>query len=102
MPDTTSLELGKLMAQVGALQQQLTDIKKEVTQAKNQMMHVHTELLNFMGTVQSKTACQIIHDKMKADYVMRAEIAPMKAILGVIALTTTTAICMAVVELIFK
>ncbi|MDD3669398.1 MAG: hypothetical protein PHX68_03895 [Alphaproteobacteria bacterium] len=90
------------MAQVDALRQQLADIKKDVSQAKDQMARVHAELLNFMGSVQSKTACQTIQDRMKADYALRAEIAPMKAILGVIVLTTTTAICMAIADLIFK
>lgn len=97
-----SLELGKLMAQVDALQKQLTDIKKDVCSTKNQITSVHTELINFMGTVQKKTACQNMHEKISKDFISRTEITPIKSILNVIALTTLTAICVAFMNLILK
>lgn len=97
-----SLELGKLMAQVDALQKQLTDIKKEVCSTKNQIVGVHTELLNFMGTVQQKTACQSLHDRIGKDFILRTEITPIKSVLNIIALTTITAICVAFMNLILK
>lgn len=97
-----SLEIGKLMAQVDILQNQLSDIKKEVCSTKNQIVSVHSELLNFMGKVQHKTACQTLHDKMNKDFISRSEITPIKSILNVIAVTTITAICVALMNLIIK
>lgn len=97
-----SLEIGKLMAQVDTLQKQLADIKKEVCCTKNQITSVHTELLNFMGTVQQKSACQTLHEKISKDFIARQEIAPVKFILNIIAATTVTAICVTIMNLILK
>lgn len=97
-----SLELGKLMAQVETLQKQLSEIKNEVCALKKQITDVHAELLNFMGTVQPKSACQALHDKLHQNFIQRVEMAPFKSVLSVIALTTVTAICFAVLNLIFK
>ncbi len=97
-----SLEMGKLMAQVDGLQKQLADIKKDVSSTKTQITSVHAELLNFMGTVQKKSVCQVMHDKLNKEFIMRREIAPIKAILNVIAATTITAICIAIMDLILK
>ncbi|MGN1063610.1 MAG: hypothetical protein ACI4QM_04745 [Alphaproteobacteria bacterium] len=97
-----SLEIGKLMAQVDTLQKQLTDIKKEVCSAKQQIVDVHAELLNFMGTVQLKTDCAKLHDKFGMQYISRAEIAPVKSVLNIMAATAVTAICIALMNLILK
>ncbi len=99
---TLTMEIGKLMGQVDTLQKQLSEIKKDICQTKKQISDVHTELLNFMGTVQKKTACQAIHDRLVQDYMPRAEIAPLKSIAGMIALTTVTAIAAAIFNLILK
>lgn len=99
---TLTIEIGKLMAQVETLQKQLTEIKKEIGQTKNQVADVHNELLNFMTTVQTKTACQGLHDKLAAAYVPRAEIAPLKTVAGMVALTTITALGAAFFNLILK
>ena len=99
---TLTMEIGKLMAQVDTLQKQLVTIQKEISQTKNQIADVHTELLNFMATVQKKSVCQGIHDKLAELYVPRSEIAPLKACAGMIALTTITAIIAAFFNLILK
>ena len=99
---TLTMEIGKLMAQVDSLQKQLILIQKEIAQTKNQIANVHTELLNFMGTVQQKSVCQALHDKLTAEYIPRSEIAPIKAFAGMIALTTITAIGAAFFNLILK
>lgn len=101
MPEI-KLELGKLMAQVETLQKQLGDIKKEICISKTQITDVHTELLNFMNTVQSKNTCQQIHEKLSKDYMLRSEIAPLKSIAGIISLTTISALCLAFIQLILK
>ncbi len=99
---TLTMEIGKLMALVDTLQKQLIDIKKEIGQTKNQIADVHSELLNFMTTVQKKTVCQNWQDKIARDYVPRSELAPIKACAGMIALTTVTALVAAFFNLILK
>lgn len=99
---TLIIEIGKLMGQVETLQKQLTDIKKDIAQSKKQIADVHEELLNFMGSVQHKNTCQAIHDRLTKEYVPRSELAPIKAIAGMIALTTVTAISAAFFNLILK
>lgn len=97
-----TLEIGKLMAQVDALQKQLTDIKKEVCSAKKQITDFHTELINFMGMVQRKSECRMLYDKIGKDYISRQELAPVRNILNIMAATTVTAICIAVLNLVLK
>lgn len=99
---TISIELGKLMALVDTLQKQLVDIKKEVCLAKTQITDVHTELINFMGTVQPKAACQALHESLRREFVPRVEIAPIKTIINVIVVSTAAAICAALLNLILK
>ena len=99
---TLTMEIGKLMAQVDLLQKQLGAIQKEISQTKTQIMDVHTELLNFMTTVQRKTTCQALHDKLAEVYMPRSELAPLRAIAGMIALTAVTAIGAAFFNLILK
>lgn len=97
-----TLEIGKLMAQVDALQKQLTDIKKEVCSTKKQIADVHTELINFMGTVQLKGDCRVLYDKIGREYISRKELAPIRAVLNIMAATAVTAICVAFMNLILK
>ena len=99
---TLTMEIGKLMAQVDSLQKQLGTIQKEICQTKAQITDVHTELINFMSVVQYKSVCEAIHDKLAKVYVPRSEIAPLKAVSGMIALTTITAIVAAFFNLILK
>ncbi len=99
---TLTMEIGKLMGQVDTLQKQLADIKKDITQTKTQIADIHTELLNFMGTVQQKTSCQAIQERLAKEYMSRTELAPIKAIAGMIALTTVTALSAAFFNLILK
>lgn len=101
MPEI-KLELGKLMAQVEALQKQLGEIKKEVCTTKNQVDTVHSELLNFMSSVQTKNTCSQLHEKLSKDFVLRSEIAPLKSVIHIISLTTVSAICLAFIQLILK
>ena len=97
-----TIETGKLMATVANLQTELSCIKKEIHALSNHIMSVHDELVAFMGTVQTKTVCERIHQTLKSDYVQKSELAPFKAILGAISLTTVTAICVALLNLILK
>ena len=99
---TLTMEIGKLMAQVDTLQKQLLSIQKEISQTKSQIADVHTELLNFMATVQKKSVCQTLHEKLAENYVSHSEIAPLKAVCGMIGLTTITAIIAALLNLILK
>ncbi|MBR4927237.1 MAG: hypothetical protein IKY98_02805 [Alphaproteobacteria bacterium] len=97
-----TLEIGKLMGQVDTLQKQLTDIKKEVCSTKKQITDVHTELTNFMGTVQCKSECLMMREKIGKEYVMRSELAPVRFVLHIMAATALTAICVALMNLILK
>lgn len=97
-----TLEIGKLMAQVDALQKQLTEIKKEVCSTKKQIVDVHTELINFMGNVQCKTDCQLLRDKINKEYMLKKELAPVRFVLNIMAASAITAICVAFMNLILK
>ena len=97
-----TIETGKLMATVANLQTELACIKKEMHALNNHIMSVHDELVSFMNTVQTKSSCEKIHQVLKSDYVQRAELAPFKTILGAISITTVTAICVALFNLILK
>ena len=102
MPNNISLEIGRLMALADSQQKQLVEIKKQVSDLGTQISGVHTELLNFMGKVQNKSTCQAIHDKLQQEFVLRREIAPIRSLTGAIALTTATAISIALLNLILK
>ena len=102
MPNNISLEIGRLMALADSQQKQLVEIKKQVSDLGTQISGVHTELLNFMGNVQNKSTCQAIHDKLQQEFVLRREIAPIRSLTGAIALTTATAISIALLNLILK
>ena len=99
---TLTMEIGKLMAQVDTLKNQLVVIQKDIAQTKKQITDVHTELLNFMATVQQKSVCQAIHERLQTTFAARSEIAPLKAGAGMIVLTTVTALGAAVFNLILK
>jgi len=96
------MEMGKLMATVVALQSQMGDMKKELHLLNDQVLSVHDTLMNFIGKVQTKSVCDRVHDQLKKDYVQRAELAPVKTIIGAISVTTATAICVALLNLILK
>ncbi len=97
-----TIETGKLMATVANLQSELACIKKEMKSLNSHVLNVHDELVTFMNSVQTKTTCERIHQALKSDYVQRAELAPFKTILGAISVTTVTAICVAILNLILK
>ena len=102
MPNNISLEIGRLMALADSQQKQLVEIKKQVSDLGTQISGVHTELLNFMGNVQNKNTCQEIHNQLRQEFVLRREIAPIRSLTGAIALTTATAISIALLNLILK
>lgn len=102
MPKSFSLEIGRLMALADSQQKQLAEIKKQVSDLCSQITGVHTELLNFMGSVQNKVSCQEIHNQLRQEFVLRREIAPIRSLTGAIALTTATAISIALLNLILK
>ncbi len=102
MPKSFSLEIGRLMALADSQQKQLAEIKCQVADLSTQITSVHTELLNFMGSVQNKKTCQEIHNQLRQEFVLRREIAPLRSLMGTIALTTVTAISIALLNLILK
>ena len=102
MPNNFSVEIGKLMALADSQQKQLAEIKKQVIDLCAQITSVHTELLNFMGSVQNKSACQAIHDKLHQEFVLRREIAPIRSLTSAITLTVVSAISIALLNLILK
>ena len=97
-----TMEMGKLMATVVSLQNQLTDIKKQVCALTKQLSALHDEIREFIGSAQTKIVCEHIHERLKKEYVARSELAPFKTILGAISVTTVTAICVALLNLILK
>ncbi len=97
-----NIEIGKLMATVAALQNQLTDIKKEINILADQVSTLREELSNFIGTVQTKNTCQLIHEKLKNEYVSKLEILPLKTLAKTVCITAATAICLALMNLILK
>ena len=102
MPNNFSVEIGRLMALADSQQKQLAEIKKQVADLCTQITSVHTELLNFMGGVQQKNTCQEIHNQLRQEFISRREITPIRSLTGTIALTTATAICIAILNLILK
>ncbi|MGN0919311.1 MAG: hypothetical protein ACI4OR_00920 [Alphaproteobacteria bacterium] len=102
MPKSFSLEIGRLMALADSQQKQLAEIKKHVADLNSQITSVHTELLNFMASVQNKSTCREIHNQLRQEFVLRREIAPIRSLISAIALTTATAILMALLNLILK
>ena len=102
MPNNFSVEIGRLMAFADSQQKQLAEIKKQVSDLCTQITGVRAELLNFMGNVQNKATCQEIHNQLRQEFVLRREIAPIRSLTGAIALTTATAISIALLNLILK
>ena len=102
MPNNFSVEIGRLMALADSQQKQLAEIKKQVSDLCTQITGVHTELLNFMGSVQNKRSCQEIHNQLRQEFVSRREIAPLRSLIGAITLTIATAISVALLNLILK
>ena len=97
-----TIEIGKLMSSVHTLQESLSELKKEVDIWGQKIASVHDELIHFMGSVQNKNTCQILHDKIKSEFVLRQEIAPIKNLVGLIVAATGTALVVALLNLILK
>ena len=87
------LEIGKLMAQFVSLQQQLDGVCNRLEQTNKQLMRWHQDFDNFTGDIM---------EKMEKRFILRSEIAPIKAVLSVIAVATVSAICLSLSELIFN
>ena len=97
-----NIEIGKVMATVDALQNQLHDIKNDLNVLNTHVNTLRDEVTRFIATVQTKSNCQMVHDKLKNDYVSKDELAPAKTLIKTICATTVTAICLAVMHLILK
>ena len=87
------LEIGKLMAQFDSLQQRLDDVRKGMDSTNKQLMKWHQEFENFAGDIM---------EKMEKRFILRSEIAPIKAMLSAVAIATVSAICLTLSELFFK
>ncbi len=87
------LEIGKLMAHFEALQQRLDDVRKGMEDTNQRLIKWHREFENFAGDIM---------EKMEKRFILRSEVAPLKAVLSVVAVATVSAICLTLSELIFK
>ena len=87
------LEIGKLMAQFDSLQQRLDDVRKGMENTNKQLMKWHQEFEIFAGDIM---------EKMEKRFILRSEIAPIKAMLSIVAVATVSAIFLTLSELFFK
>lgn len=87
------LEIGKLMAQFESLQHRLDDVRRGMENTNKQLEKWHQEFENFSGDIM---------EKMEKRFILRSEIAPIKAILSVVFVATLSAVCLTLSELIFK
>ena len=86
------VEIGKLMARVDGLAAQIEDLKKGMDSTNRQLVRLTTQLAAFSADMMTE---------MEKKFITRAEIAPIKAVLSVVAATTFSAFCMAAAELFF-
>ena len=87
------LEIGKLMAQFDSLQQRLDIVTKGMDDTNKQLMKWHQDFELFTSEIM---------EKMEKRFILRSEIAPIKAILSVVAVATVSAICLTLSELFFQ
>ncbi len=101
-PQNLSIEIGKLMSSVQNLQTTVSDLKKELNQFNTKFSDISHEITQFMTNVQNKTTCQILHQHLQDEFVLRQEFAPIKHLIGVIVAASGTAIVVALFNLILK
>lgn len=88
------IEMGKLMAQFSSLNQAISELKKGMENTNKEVLKLHTELMGLSGS---------IFQKMEKTYIKRSELAPIKGLLSVAAVTLFSAICLSITELlVFK
>ena len=87
------LEIGKLMAHFDGLQKRLDIVTKGMDDTNKQLMKWHQDFEIFTAEIM---------EKMEKRFILRSEIAPIKAVLSVIAVATVSAICLTLSELFFK
>ena len=87
------VEIGKLMAQFESVQQRIDELKKGMDNTNKQLQIWRKDFDSFTGSVM---------EKMEKRFVLRSELAPIKAILSVIAAATASAICLNLSELVFS
>ena len=90
---TFELEIGKLMAQFDSLQKRIDDVQKGMESTNRQLAKWHSDFSDFTGAIM---------DKIEQKFVLRSEIAPIKAVLSLVAAATLSAICLNLSELIFN
>lgn len=90
---TIQVEIGKLMAQFSGLSLQIEELKKGMENTNRQLMKLHGEFTSFSSKIGKE---------MEARFLTRSEIAPLKAVLSVVAVTTLSAICLTVTEMILN
>ncbi len=90
---TFQVEIGKLMARVDGLAAQIDELKKGMDDTNRQLSRLTTQLAAFSSDVMKD---------MEKKFITRAEIAPIKAVLSVVAATTFSAFCLAAAELFFN
>ena len=86
------IEIGKLMAEFESIQQRIDELKKGMDNTNKQLQIWRKDFDCFTGEIM---------EKMEKRFVLRSELAPVKAILSVIAAATVSAICLNVSELFF-
>ena len=87
------VEIGKLMAQFENVQQRIDELKKGMDTTNKQLQNWRKDFDCFTGEIM---------EKMERKFVLRSELAPIKAILSVIAAATVSAICLNLSDLIFS
>ncbi len=87
------LQIGKLMAQFDSLQSRIDDVRKGMDNTNRQLAKWHGEFETFAGDIM---------EKMEKRFILRSEIAPIKAALSVVLVATVSAICISLSELFFK
>lgn len=87
------VEIGKLMAQFESVQQRIDELKKGMDNTNKQLQIWRKDFDCFTGEIM---------EKMEKRFVLRSELAPIKAVLSVIAVATVSAICLNLSEMFFS
>ncbi len=87
------VEIGKLMAQFESVQARIDELKKGMDNTNRQIIHWRSDFDKFTGDIM---------EKMEKRFILRSELAPIKAVLSVIAVATVSAICLSLSELLFQ
>lgn len=86
------VEIGKLMAQFESLRLRIDELKKGMETTNKQVSKLHTDFVAFSSNVVTQ---------MDEIFVRRTDLAPFKMALSFVAMTTFSAVCLSICELLF-